>query len=148
MWRLNKHNWHEPAAYCTVLLVTVFGVWAGLKYEPAWLGRSGSLVIVIGVLLAASRKVETLSEIVLKFVDQHRKKNSNLVRDEYRKLKMTEPTGAEVRALEDAVYQSAKDEIAVLMNERRWILKLHEVAIVVAGTLLNGFGEWIMKKFV
>lgn len=147
MWRPNKQNWHEPAAYCTVVLVTVFGVCASLRYEPAWLGRAGSLVIVIGVLLAASRKVETLHERVLKFVDGHRKNNPHLVRDEFRKLKMAEPTDTEVRALEDVIYQSAKDDIAVLINERRWIFKLHEVAIVIAGTLLNGFGEWIMKRF-
>ena len=141
-----KHYSHELAAYSLAVIAILFGVWASLKYDPAWLGRAGSVVIVAGVALAASRKTEALHERVLTLMEKHRKGNPHLVRDEYRKLKGADPTNAEARALEDAIYASAKDNIAVLMNERRWVFKLHEVGIVIFGTLLNGFGQWLVDK--
>jgi hypothetical protein len=143
-----KHYSHEIAAYSIAVLATICGIWAGITCEAAWLGRAGSVVIVAGVALAASRKTETLHEKVLKFTDDHRRGHPNLVRDEYKKIKRAEPTVEELYALEDAIYDSAKEDIAVLMNERRWLFKLHEVGIVVYGTLLNGFGEWLIKGAV
>jgi len=143
-----KHYSHEISAYSVAVVATICGVWAGLSCEAAWLSRAGSVVIVAGVALAASRKTETLHEKVTKFVDDHRKINPNLVRDEYRISKGIDPTPAQIHALESAVYDSAKRDIAVLMNERRWIFKLHEVGIVIYGTLLNGFGEWLIKTAV
>lgn len=140
-----KHHAHELAAYLVAVIATILGIWSGWKYDPAWVGRAGSVVIVAGVALAASRKNETFHEKVLKFVDEHRKRNPDLVRDEFRKLEGIDPTNEQVRALEDAIYSSAKEDVAVLMNERRWAFKLHEVGIVIFGTLLNGFGQWLLE---
>lgn len=148
MWTLNKNTWHEPVAYACAIIVTALGIWAGLKNEPAWLGRAGSVVVVVGVLLASSRKIDELHQRVLKFVEDFRTANPNEVRGEYKNLKGKEPTEAEVRALEGAVYESAKSGIGELIEERRRVFKLHEVTLVVAGTLMNGFGEWLIKLVI
>lgn len=148
MWTLNKSTWHEPVAYACAFVAVALGIWASLTDDPAWLSRSGSVVIVVGVLLASSRKIDELHERVLKFVDGFRAANPNEVRGEYRSLKGKEPTEAEVRALENAVYESAKSDIGEVIEERRRVFKLHEVALVVAGTLVNGFGEWLMKLVI
>ena len=148
MTRTAKHYTHEIAAYSLAIAATICGVWAGLAYDTAWLGRAGSVVIVAGVALAASRKTETLHEKVLKLMDDHRKSHPNLVREEYRNIKGIDPTPEQIHALESKIYDSVKEDIAVLMNERRWRFKLHEVGIVIYGTLLNGFGEWLLKTVV
>jgi cobalamin biosynthesis protein CobD/CbiB len=142
---LNKNNWHEPAAYISAGIALAWGVLASLKIDSAWLGRAGAVVIVVGVLLASSRKIDDLHQRVLKFVDGYRSSNPQQVRDEFRSLKGREPTEVEAKELEDAVYASANEDIDSLIEQRRRIFKLHEVALVVVGTLTNGFGEWLMK---
>ena len=33
-----------------------------------------------------------------------------------------------------------------LFKQRRRLLRIHEVAIVVTGTLVNGFGAWLVRS--
>ena len=127
----------------TVITVAA-GIYFGLNCDKDWLGRAGSLVIIYGVLLAASRKVDLLHSKVLLFVDNYKKQNSSLVRDEMKLLFGRDPTDQEVSSVESAIYASARSDIQALIEERRRIFKLHEVALVVFGTFVNGFGSWII----
>ena len=36
------------------------------------------------------------------------------------------------------------DNLTPMFRKRRRILRLHEVALVVGGTLVNGFGPWLV----
>lgn len=68
MLRITKLNWQEPSAY-TAAVAT--GLYWGVSCDPAWLSRAGSVVIVCGVLLAASRKIELLQAKVSGFLANH-----------------------------------------------------------------------------
>jgi hypothetical protein len=37
------------------------------------------------------------------------------------------------------------DSITPMLKKRRRILRLHEVGLVVSGTLINGFGPWLIR---
>lgn len=143
-WFVTSHL-HETVAYFVAILATICGVWAGVVYEAAWLGRAGSVVIVAGVSLAASRKIDTLSAKVLDFIDKYRKDNPDLVRDVCKELGDDPLTPERIIAVEGSVYDSAQKELGELIKNRRRLFKLHEVVIVIYGTLLNGFGEWLVK---
>jgi hypothetical protein len=144
MWKPTSLNWQEPAAYAASLMALAGGLYLGLACDKDWLGRAGSLVIIIGVLLAASRKMDLLHAKVLLFIENYRRKNSSLVRDEMKLILGRDPTDHEVSSVENAIYASAKKELEELIEERRRVFKLHEVALVIAGTFVNGFGPWLI----
>lgn len=145
MFRLTKLNWQEPTAYACAFIATALGVYAGLKCEPAWLSRAGSVVVVCGVLLAASRKIELLQAKTDEFIAKHSTTEFDAILAENVNPDGSPITKEQGERLRNKIYAEAQSEIASLIDERRRVFKLHEVAIVIVGTLLNGFGEWIMK---
>jgi hypothetical protein len=145
MWHPTKLNWQEPTAYAASVVALAVGLCLGWVCDPAWLARAGSVVIVNGVLLASSRKIDLLYEKVKALVNAHRASEFQAVLSEFINRNGTAITSAQAEALERRIYGEAHEEISMLVEERRRIFKLHEVVLVVAGTLVNGFGEWALK---
>lgn len=145
MARLSKLNWQEPTAYGCAAIATALGIYAGIKCDPAWLSRAGSVVIVCGVLLAASRKIELLQAKVSEFIANHSTAEFDTLLAEHKNPDGSPISKERGEALRKEIYAEAQNEVASLIDERRRVFKLHEVAIVIAGTLINGFGEWCIK---
>lgn len=137
-------NWQETVATLLGVATLVAGVYLGFKINADWLGRAGSLLIVYGVVLATTRKFDVLHSKVLKFIDAYRKNNKALLRDEFYKMHKRQPTDVEALSAELDVYQSAMVDMADLIDERRRVFKAFEVALVIIGTVVNGFGPWLV----
>ena len=144
MQKTVSFNWQETLAYSLGIVTLLVGGYFGYTAHPDWLGRAGSLLIVYGVLLASSRKLDLLHAKVLRFIDKFRKENRKLLKDEFVKLHKRQPTEIESLTAELDVYQSAASEIAELIEERRRVFKMYEITLVVVGTVVNGFGPWLI----
>ena len=145
---LTKLNWQEPVAYAASIVVFVLGLALGKIYDPAWLGRAGSLVIVCGVLLAASRKIDILHIKARALIEAHREREFKSILSEFNSPDGSPITAEQAKELEQRIYAEAEKELGGLIEERRRVFKLHEVSIVIAGTLINGFGEWALGTFL
>ena len=143
---LNRHNWHEPAAYASTLVCLSAGWLLGTNYDPDWMSRAGSVVICIGVLLAASRKVDRQEEAVAKHQVEHQNAMRPIVASALREVKGSEPTWTEVHMAEAEIASNVPDDLTPMFKKRRRLLRLHEVALVIGGTLVNGFGPWIVRS--
>jgi glycerol dehydrogenase-like iron-containing ADH family enzyme len=145
MLRITKSNWQEPTAYASAVLAVALGVYWGATCDPAWISRAGSVVIVCGVLLAASRKIDLLQAKATDFLAAHKVSEFNAIIADYQNSDGTPIREDQATSLRETIYREAQSETEALINQRRRVFKLHEVAIVVAGTIINGFGEWFLK---
>ena len=140
-----KLNWQEPSAYAASIAVLVAGLALGKVYDPAWLGRAGSLVIVCGVLLAASRKIDILHIKAKTLIEDHREREFPSVLSEFNNPDESPITAEQAENLKQHVYAEVEKDLGALIDERRHVFKMHEVSIVVVGTFINGFGEWALR---
>ena len=143
--QITQLNWQEPTAYAASIAAFVAGIFLGQAYDPAWLGRAGSVIIVCGVLLAASRKIDILHIKAKALIESHREKEFQSLLAEFTNSDGSPITTEQAKELKQCIYAEAEKDIGALIEERRHVFKLHEVSIVVAGTLINGFGEWALK---
>lgn len=145
MGNLTKFNWQEPVAYSTTFLSILIGLELGVEFDPAWLGRAGSIVVVIGILLASSRKLDLLRRHVQKLNDQWFDKaaEKSLGQLEGDGLAVSEEVKVKLLTrMRVEITKDFDDEI----DHRTQIFKRHEVVIVIIGTLLNGCGEWLLRS--
>lgn len=49
--------------------------------------------------------------------------------------------------LKKQIHKEMLGEIGALLDERKHLFKLYEVGLVVIGTFLNGFGDWVVCLF-
>jgi hypothetical protein len=137
---------HTPEILA-LLCATVAVVWCSLLawfVDPPWLNRGGALVIIVGVLLAASRFQEWVQQKLATFMET----NFDSIADDA--LRTVEK---EARPLSDAERSTIKAQMKVTIHknfaeifeadERR--LKAWEVWLVVLGTFLNGFGDFLIR---
>ena len=143
---LNRHNWHEPAAYVSSSLAVITGALLGFSCDPDWLGRAGSVVICVGVLLAASRKVDRTEEAIAMQQRQFKEAMRPHVAGVLRETTAREPTWAEINVAEAEIESNVPDTITPLLKRKRRALRMHEVSLVVLGTLINGFGSWLIRS--
>jgi hypothetical protein len=147
MWKVLKASWHEPIAYVGACLAGWFGLYLGIAIDPAWLGRAGSLIIVCGVLLAMSRKIDVLHSKAKAFLEEHsRTVARGIVLEEAEAAGRPVPSDDEVGAILQRIFAEANSQVGVLIDERRRVFKLHEVTLVIVGTVVNGFGEWALRQ--
>jgi hypothetical protein len=134
---------HEKLAVILAGASLFIGLILAWCFTPVWLNRAGSLVIVIGVLLATSR----LTDISQANVE-------NLISDNFDKgmaeaIRNIEETHGHIlgndqrEALRKGVYASITNGFSGLFEDWRRRVKRYEVSLVVAGTLINGFGDWL-----
>ena len=145
-WPITRHNWHEPTAYLFAAISLIGGVFLAFTGDPDWVGRSGSLVICIGVLLAASRKVDRQEEASTKHQTDFKTAMRPHIAGVLRETQSREPSFPEVHAAEMEINASVpEDKLPSLFKAKRRALRMHEVTLVIAGTLVNGFGPWLYR---
>lgn len=139
---------HEKAAVvlCTASLAA--GLILACLFEPAWMNRAGSVVIVIGVLLATSRLADITESKVQKLIGDNFEKGMG---DAIRSIEEAHGHSLDNEqraALHKGVYDSMTKGFAELFENWRRRVKRYEVSLVVAGTLVNGFGDWAFRWLV
>jgi len=147
---VGKHTPEILALLVSAIVLVVGGVLAW-KTDPAWLDRAGSLIIIVGVLLAASRYHEWLIQRVSEIIDNSpelifqkalaivERKKGTPVSDEERNI-LLENIKEEFKNKEEL-----KSYMHSLIEPEKKRLKLWEIYLVVGGTFLNGFGDFIIS---
>lgn len=134
---------HEKTAVACALACLVFGVFMSVHFEPTWLNRSGSLVIVVSVLLAASRLTEITEAKLQKLIGDNFEKGMDSAIEVIEKTHGHSLDKYQRGALKEGVYTSMTRAFSELFEAWRRRVKIYEVSLVVAGTLVNGFGDWL-----
>ncbi|GAB2843223.1 hypothetical protein GCM10027277_08260 [Pseudoduganella ginsengisoli] len=138
--RRTPEVWAASAAVVALL----WGCYAAWTKQPIWLNRMGAIIIIIGVLLAASRFHEWVRSKVSDFIDQDfeviaksalcaLERETGPLSDEKRGRIIAE-VRAETLADLDQIFEEDKKRIKNL-----------EVILVVFGTLLNGLGDYFVE---
>ncbi len=119
VWKLNLHLSTRKALLFSVIVIAG-GIWFSLKLADwSWFSRSGSLIVVVGILLTSSQVIENSRK--LKMRRSHHDHNFN--RDFAGDIKK--------QALERS--RSLDEDI--------WKNGLRGLYLLVLGTLIWGFGD-------
>ena len=124
-------------------VAALVGLYLAWFSEPVWLNRAGALIIITGVTLAASRFHERAHNRAISAIEA----NYDLLIDEVSKEldSTTSETASERR---DYLRQNLLPAIRLAFikslesNTRR--IRMWEIWLVIIGTLLNGFGDYII----
>jgi len=137
----------QVCAIAIALALVISGFWLGMTVHPGWLSRFGSLVIVCGIVFAASDLPRVLDEqirgrakVVVALATQR------FIQDwetrHGRPLTETE----RARLFEsNAGFERSYTEREAAEPRKRFLLV--EATIICIGTILNGFGEWLISTF-
>lgn len=138
-------KWHDLiAAVVSTIFVLVVGTYLAYYYQPVWLNRAGSVIIIIGVLLAVNRIHEIFENRFIKLFDKDGDKVfSDVVEKLERKFDKTLTPEQRVE-LKDLTRPELVSLLHSTMAERKHIFRYFEVWLIIAGTFLNGFGDYLV----
>jgi hypothetical protein len=148
---------HLPEIMALIGSSVVFavGIYFAFTYNPVSLNRAGALIIIIGVLLAASRFHEWVAQNVIDSIKKNPEKFSLSMLSIHEKI-IGAPLSGEKREefLSDAKkrikegvtnQQWFEAHVSSLVEPHRARLKRWEIYLVIGGTFLNGFGDYIVS---
>lgn len=134
----------EVVSLTGAALVLSVGIDFAWHFNAIWLDRAGALLTIIGVLLASWRFHERIQSKAGKFVEDNfetitAKPLADIAKDAAldnaeRRNALKAEIKAEIDAELSAIFASAKQRV-----------KNIEIALVVVGTFLHGFGEYIVE---
>lgn len=145
MDRFYKLTWQEPLAYSVSAASLLIGAWLARKGIADAIASAGAVAVVCGVLLASSRKIDTLHTKTINFINSRRESERLSIKEMMTSSKGTAPSDKEVDEILETVLKDGTAIIGELIDERRRAFKIHELILVIAGTLVNGFAPFIAK---
>jgi hypothetical protein len=123
------------------------GVYLASTSSPVWLNRAGSLIVIIGVILAASRFHQWLEHWTSTFFERNYDSVFKDVAAEIGK-QQGDPLSPEFRdALRSGVKERVQKRLVAKFEADRTRFKLYELYLIVGGTFLNGFGDYLVCLF-
>jgi hypothetical protein len=135
----------DIVAWLAFAVVVGWGSYLAWNYDPAWLNRAGALVVIIGILLAASRFYDRLQDSAdAVFSEGNIRLGAESIAsiEAERGNPLTEEDVASVVAkLRDRV----RDHVKGVLKPGRRRLKLWELYFVLGGEFLSGFGDLIVS---
>ena len=132
----------DITALITSAVVLAVGIYLSWHDAAVWLNRTGSIIIVIGVLVAACRFHDRMQS----HLSEKAEENEDALFEKV-KLKLEIELGEQIKPesakdLRPMVRETFQKEITSLVEIEKRRIKLLEVLLVVGGTLLNGFGDY------
>jgi hypothetical protein len=106
------------------------------------MNRAGSLIVIIGIVVAVSRIPEWLERKAASFVD-----NDALYKDVAAIVgrEQGEPFSRQQRDELDSILKTHGPKyVASKVESTQGRLKVYEIYLVVGGTFLNGFGDYVV----
>ena len=143
-----KLHKQEIFAYLAAIVALAYGWHCCSAGDADPIGRAGSVVIVCGVLLASSRKIELLPEKVKGFLQDYAAREPDLVRGKLRRATGKEAVDGQPQLTQEELFAEFDAAIKDLVEKRKRVFKMHELILVVGGTLINGLGAWMLKTWV
>jgi hypothetical protein len=138
---VGRHS-DQLAAVLAATIAIVGGLYLAWFGEPVWLNRAGALVVAIGVILGASRFPERMQYQVQQYMDANRDAIVDQAVLDVEGLPRGRPISDEERR---RIAGNAGRIIARRFDVARVRIKALEVYLVVGGTLLSGFGDWLVS---
>lgn len=140
-----RTTWLERISVGLSVTFLVAGVWAGISKEPAWLNRFGSLIIVIGVGVAAFKLKDILRQQIEGFRKKHEPQQLKQLEDAWEKF-WGGPLDASFkeRLLQD-VRSKTEETFDAYIQRRVERVRNVEISLLILGTLVNGFGDWLIS---
>jgi len=140
-----RSSWLERIIVFLCTFFAIGGFFLGWFFDPAWLNRAGSLMIVIGVIAASVRLQEVLLSQIEKFRDLNDEQQLLQLYQEHENF-FGSPLNAEYkRGLEAQVNKGLTTMFAAYVERRVQRLKKFELNVLILGTLINGFGDLLVK---
>lgn len=138
-------KWHDLLlGIASTLVVLVVGSYLAYKYQPVWLNRAGSLIIIIGVILAVNRIHEIYEKRFVELFDKTDEKGFvGLVEQNLERPLVPE----ERKDLIGQVRKTLIDQLQTRTTERKRIFRYFEIWLIIVGTFLNGFGDYLVCMF-
>lgn len=138
------------ALFASAVALVAGGVLAW-QSNPTWLNRAGSIIVIIGILLAASRFHEWMAHKVSKSIEKNPDLFFHKVLELYEKRKGAPLTDEERVSMSEIIKEEHADKegimafLSSLLEPDKKRLKLWEINIVVVGTFLSGFGDYMIS---
>lgn len=130
------------------LLLTGVTILVGLYFawfiEPVWLNRAGALIIITGVTLAASRFHEKAHSRALSAIEAN---YDLLIKEVSEKLaNLNSETVSETRSdyLRQTMLPAIRQAFVKSLETNARRIRMWEIWLVIIGTFLNGFGDYII----
>lgn len=143
MYRFIGKN--APVIYALFFSFVVLfgGLFLGWKYDPVWLNRGGALIIIVGVLLGASRFYEWVQQNI-SFL--FKEKYDSILNDAHAAVSLeTDSISDEDRErLHIAMRRELDNDLREKLECDNKHLKKWELYLIVGGTFLNGFGDLLI----
>ena len=134
---------HWAIALAVIFVVSGFSL--GIVYHPNWASGFGAIIVVIGVVFAATdlpKELEQRARNIAKVA------NALMFQDLINELEQDgkQPLSGEARAaLEQRYKRLTAHDIDAQASRPRVRFLIVEVTIICTGTLMNGFGQWISE---
>jgi len=115
---------------------------------PLWLGRIGALIIVVGVIFAVTNLPEALERRVraVQNVTNAIVFNSLITEQEEKEKRSFSKSEQELLRGEFEKITKPEIERKASLPKRRFLAV--EATIICLGTMVNGFGEWVIETLM
>ncbi|KQT67845.1 MULTISPECIES: hypothetical protein [unclassified Pseudomonas] len=139
-----RTSWLERIIVGICVAIAICGALAGYFYDPPWLNRAGSVIIVIGVIAASVRLQEVLTSQISRFREMSDEKQLQELYEVHERFFGRPLDAAYKKGLESLVNKGLETMFANYIERRVKRLKSVELSILIAGTLINGFGDLVV----
>lgn len=140
-------HWIDSVALLGSLTILMAGIYMAWNSSAVWLNRAGSLIVIIGVILATSRVHQWLERWTSAFFERN---YDSLFKDVAAAIgrQQGDPLSSEVtHALAARVKADVHKQLASKFERDRGHFKLYEFYLIIGGTFLNGFGDYFVCLF-
>lgn len=120
------------------------GCWAGFVKDPLWLNRCGSLIIVVGVAVAAFKLKDILHQQIDDFRKKHEPEQLRQLEDAWEKFWPGPLEASFKEGLLEGVRTKTEEVFAAYVQRRVERVRNVEISLLILGTLINGFGDWLI----
>jgi len=144
LYRFAGRLWIDIGAILSSALVLVGGSYLAWTVSPVWLNRAGSVIIVIGLVVAALRFHEWFDQKVSEFVSNNYSSVLNDAIDEIIGEEELSISGEDRVRLHSLSMTKTNDMLSAVIARNNHRMQIYEIYLVIAGTLLNGFGDYVV----
>ncbi|MEX5587106.1 hypothetical protein [Pseudomonas urmiensis] len=124
--------------------VLTAGFWAGFTKEAVWLNRCGSLIIVVGVAVAAFKLKDILQQQIEEFRKKHEPEQLRQLEDAWEKFWGGPLEASFKERLLEGVRTKTEEVFTAYIQRRVERVRSVEISLLILGTLVNGFGDWLI----